>query len=259
MNYFYIIWIIKVLFAIIFLVIMYNEKHIITSLDVDTNLELKISSIFRLFQMVSSNHSDLLGAGVKDTVEKGICWVVNKIQVNVSRLPKASEEVIISTHAGPTKLFIFTRYYQIYDLNHNLLVSASSTWVLLDINTRKLITHPPLFEKLIPETSEDDISLPTKFPDVELSKIEDRVVRYNDIDLNGHLNNTKYIDYITDLKDESFYKKHSLKSILVSYDKEIKEKEVVTLYMDDSDSSNLVKGKVNGINCFTAYIEYNKR
>ena len=89
--------------------------------------------------------------------------------------------------------------------------------------------------------------------------IEDRVVRYNDIDLNGHLNNTKYIDYITDLKDESFYKKHSLKSILVSYDKEIKEKEVVTLYMDDSDSSNLIKGKVNGINCFTAYIEYNKR
>ena len=238
---------------------MYQEIVFVNSNDVDDHYDLKISTIFKYLQQVSTNHAELIGLGKKDTVDKGMFWVISRMKVVIHKMPKMLDTLTIKTHPGETMIFIFPRFYQIYDQNNNLCISASSSWALVDINTHKLLTKPLDNNFKMPsETRPEDISLPEKVTLSSLEFIEERKVRYSDIDLNGHLNNTKYIDYIIDTHDIDFYKTHRVKEILINYEKEIKDQNVVHLYSDIKVEETIV-GDVDGNHCFLAKIKYENR
>ena len=238
---------------------MYQEIIFVNSNDVDDHYDLKISTIFKYLQQVSTNHAELIGLGKKDTVDKGMFWVITRMKVVIHKMPKMLDTLKVTTHPGDTMLFVFPRFYQIYDQNDELCITASSSWVLLDINTHKVVMKPFSNDFSVPsETRPEDIPLPEKVNISTLYKVEDRKVRYSDIDLNGHLNNTKYIDYIIDTHDIDFYKTHRVKEIIVNYEKEIKDKDIVSIYSDNQDVETVV-GDVDNIHCFTAKITYENR
>ena len=238
---------------------MYKEKIKITSVDVDSNLNLRVPSIFKFFQQVSSNHSEKLGVGKSNTIDKNMCWIITRFKVEIYDYPKLNDEIIVSTHPGETNKFLFPRHYQIYDHKGNLLVSGCAIWLVLNQETRRIVTKPFGDNEFKAEHSKDDISLPTAI-DVndKLEEYEKRKVRYNDTDLNGHLNNTKYIDYILDVRDRGFYNNHLLKEIIISYEKEIKENQVVTISRNSDELNQFVRGTIDGNNSFTAHLIYKK-
>ena len=239
---------------------MYKEKVLITSNDVDNHYCLKVSSIFKLLQMVSTNHSEILHIGKEDVMNNGMIWVVTKMQVNIYEYPHLNDEIMVCTHPGATKKFIYPRFYEIYDKKGKLLIAGAAIWVLLDANSRRLITKPLENKKLVDEPHKDDIALPNSFSiPGECLKIEDRKVRYNDIDLNGHLNNTKYVDYIVDINDKKFYDSYQVKQIVISYEHEIKEGQIVTIYQLKMDNDQYVKGEIEGKTSFSAYLQFNER
>ena len=238
---------------------MYQEKIFINSNDVDNHYELKISTIFKYLQQVSTNHSELLGLGKKDTVDKGMFWVITRMQVKILRLPHMLETVTVTTHPSDLMIFMFPRHYEIYDEKGELCIVGNAVWVLLDNNTHKVIMKPfgegYTFKG---ETHPDDLKLPDRVIYDNLSKVETRRVRYNDIDLNGHLNNTKYIDYIIDTHDINFYKKYRVKEILINYEKEIKNEDSVDIYTD-GNLPEVIVGDVNGSHSFSAKVSYEDR
>ena len=77
--------------------------------------------------------------------------------------------------------------------------------------------------------------MPKKCLDGDVSLKEKRLVRYSDCDLNGHFNNTKYIDFIIDMHDSEFYKKHKIKHFLINYDKEAKDNDLLSLFSDGNN------------------------
>ena len=237
---------------------MYKEKVFVTSNDVDNHLNLKVSSIFKFMQMVSTNHSEKLHIGQKDTIDVGKCWVIVRFQVVIYNYPKLNDEIIVATHPGEANKFLFPRYYQIYSKKGELLIAGSALWVLIDMNSRRVLINPFGDRKFPIESSKDDIALPNKVEKVEYKKFEDRKVRYNDIDMNGHLNNVKYIEYIVDTKNKEFYDDNQIKSILINYDKEIKEGETISI-STYGDHDFYVKGEVGNSVNFTSFVEVEKR
>lgn len=238
---------------------MYEEKILITSNDVDDHYDLKISTIFKYLQQVSTNHSELIGLGKKDTVDKGVFWVITRMQVKILKMPKMLDTLRVTTHPGDLTMFVFPRYYQIYNEQGELCIVASAAWVLLDINTHKIVMKPfgdgYTFKG---EKDPSDIPLPGRVTFDNLFELETRKVRYNDIDLNGHLNNTKYIDYIIDTHDVNFYKKHRVNEIIINYEKEIKNGDKVELFTDGS-LPEIIVGEVDGVCSFTARVSYEDR
>lgn len=237
---------------------MYKEKVFITSNDVDNHLNLKVSSIFKFMQMVSTNHSEKLHIGQKDTIDVGMAWVIIRMQVVIYDYPKLNDEIIVTTHPGEANRFLFPRFYQIYDKKGKLLIAGSTLWCVIDMNTRRVLLNPFKDRKFPVEKNKDDIALPEKVSKVEYEKVEDRKVRYNDIDMNGHLNNVKYIEYIIDMKNKDFYDNNQVKSILINYEKELKEGELVSL-STNGDNDFYVKGEKDDSVCFTSYVETEKR
>ena len=238
---------------------IYQEKVFITSNDVDDHYDLKISTIFKYLQQVSTNHSELLGIGMKTTLEHKMFWVITRMHVKIIKMPKMLETLTVTTHPGDLMMFVFPRYYEVYNESGELCIVASAAWVLLDVDTHKVVTKPYGEGFEFKGTSlPEDISMPGRVIAENLTKLESRKVRYNDIDLNGHLNNTKYIDYIIDTHDIHFYKKYRVSEILINYEKEIRDGDIVDIY-SDSNIPEIITGDVSGNRSFGAKVSYIER
>ena len=236
---------------------MHIEKVVIGSNDIDASLKLRVSSFFKIVQDVIMHNTEELNVGTKETNEKGILWVISRCNVEISRLPNYQEEVICKTYPGPDKLnMIFPRYFQIEDNKGNVLIKLSSIWALIDKEKRTAIASSTIASRCIGESHEGELPLPTKIDEIETKHMENRTIHYSDVDLNGHLNNTKYIELFLDLHDSQFYKEHPIKKLTLNYLKEIKEGEQVSIFNNLSNKQEFVKIEANGVTSFFALIEY---
>ena len=234
---------------------MYEKKYHIGTSDVDINLELKLSSLFLMMQDVATEHAEVLGVGMSQTIEKGQFWVITRYSVSIDKNPKYLEDIIVRTYPGDDKKFIFPRYFEIVNQDGEIVIRASSTWCVLKKEDRSISLNPFNGKVLPPEHHDGEEPLPLKVIPDEKHLVETRKVRYSETDLNGHLNNTKYIDYIIDLHDHVFYKEHRISHITINYEKEILAGDNVSLF-SNGKNPEYVNGSVDGKNIFEAEIKY---
>lgn len=237
---------------------MYKEKIQVTSIDVDENLEVRLSSLFKFMQQVGSNHAEKLKIGHWELFKHNMLWVVIRMNVKIYRSPILDEIITVTTHPGETKSFIYPRYFEIFDAKGNLIVAASSLWTIIDKTTRKVVMKPTGLAPIKAEKSKNDLPLPEKVVGDASTLVDTRNVRYTEIDLNGHLNNTEYIEFLLDTHEPEFYKEHRINEINICYEKEIKGGDVVKMYSNKT-FPEIIKGKVNDGEHFSALVNYEIR
>lgn len=102
-----------------------------------------------------------------------------------------------------------------------LLVDILAYFALLNPDTRKVATIP---EDLVAPFETDFVKklhrVP-KMPLLEQSIDRDYYVRYFDIDMNGHVNNSKYLDWMYDVLGYEFLKAHEPLRMTLKYVKEV--------------------------------------
>ena len=236
---------------------MYTKNYYIGSNDVDQFLELKLPSFFRMMQDIATEHAEVLNIGKANTIDKGLYWVITRIEIEIIEMPKYLQTVTLKTYPGDDLRFIFPRYFQLEDEKGKILIKASSTWAVLSRETHRVCLNPFPGLKVPTEHLVGEQPLPGKCETGDYQLVETRKVRYSDIDLNGHLNNTKYIDYIVDIHDSDFYKKNKIKHFLINYEKELKDNNEVSIFSNNSNPE-YIKGEVDGVS-FTVNITYGNR
>ena len=234
---------------------MYSKTYTVGPSDADQNQNAKVSALFVYMQDVAMEHAESLHIGKSATMDKGLMWVITRYSLSINRLPKYLEEVTVSTYPGDDMKFIFPRYYEIKDSKGTTLATASVTWMVLNQATH-LVNFNPFNGQLLPTEHHDgEEALPGKIQPQECSLIDTRRVRNSDVDINNHLNNTRYIEYLSDSHDFEFYKIHQIKHITLEYRKEIKINQTVEVYSNKANPE-YIELRVNGEVCFIALVEY---
>lgn len=243
---------------------IYQKQYKIEISDVDYNKQLKLSSLFGYLQDIASEAVDKIGIGVSFLTEKyGITWVLIKMRVEVLKYPLWNDIIKIETWPKATNTLDFERDFLVYDSNGNIIIKAISTWVLLDIKTRR-IKRSNTIE--IPYENVDKTAI-----DYELKKLNpfhdliyaySKMIGYSDIDINGHLNNSKYIDFITDCFTFQEHQRYTVNSIEVNFINEALPGDTLVLKKDTSQVSNnlvYIQGEVNNNITIKAEIKIKKR
>ena len=231
-----------------------TKEYVIDTGFVDKNKRLSLSRLFLMFQECAEAHAEVLGIGRSQTTDVGRKWIITRYGVKFNALPKYGDTVKVTTYPSKNNPFFFYRHFYVEDMKGNILITAVSIWAVLDAKTNKIVTNP--FGKTTPEESRPfELPLPSKIEEDALNKIKEHKIEYSDIDLNGHLNNTRYIELIQNLHNSSFYKDHIYDTFCINYFSEIKEDEIVSLYLDTTDKE-VIKGSVNDHDCFKATITY---
>lgn len=234
---------------------MHKEQIYIGSNDINANLELRMSSLFRIIQDVIMFDTNEKGIGSKELMKDDILWVITRVDVVINRLPKYEETLTAYTYAGKFMQMFYPRYFRLVDKDGNVVINMASVWAIIDKNTRKPILKCPFADKLVEEHLDDELPLPPKVSVEDVKLIETRKIHYSDVDLNNHLNNTRYIELIDDIHDSKFHSEHPTTRLTLNYLKEIKENSVVEI---KSSLGNLecVEVTSDGQLSFVGRIEY---
>lgn len=202
---------------------IYTQTFTLTDLHVDRYRRLKPSVLLYFTQEVSGSHAALLGADWETLAEKNLFWAIIRHRVQINRLPLAGETITLETWPMPTTRVAYPRATVAYDVDGNILFKSVAIWVLMDINTRAMvlpsksgITVPGSVRGIEGETPN---SISVKNPENRAY----RTVGYSELDRNGHMNNTYYLNWTDDLLPSQFHRNHSLQGFNICYLAEGKE------------------------------------
>lgn len=196
-----------------------EEKITIQSYLTDNKMELTLPALFGLIQEISSKHVTQCGIGWENLKDKNLFWVLSKIKLSISRLPKWSETIILKTWGKLHDLVVEPRDYEMVDEQGNVLIKGTSSWVIIDSEKGKIQSLNKFEEHLIyPENKDAFIERAPKVAKIEIAEQEpSEHVRYSDLDMNQHVNNAKYIQWALDSISQVFRDKHNLKEAVVNY------------------------------------------
>ncbi|MCS4487466.1 acyl-ACP thioesterase domain-containing protein [Streptococcus sciuri] len=202
--------------------LLYSESYQVPFYETDVNHYMKLPHLLSLALQVSGKHSMTLGVGDDVIFEQyGLVWVITDYHLDIIRLPRYAEKIRIETEATAyNRLFCYRNFY-IYGEDGTKIITILSTFVLMDFETRKV--HP-VIENIVSVYKSDKVKKVIHGPRYKpLETPEDRLyhVRYFDLDMNGHVNNSKYLEWMFEAIDFSFLKGHIPKTIDLKYIKEI--------------------------------------
>ena len=237
---------------------MYKEKFVVQKDEVDSFGEIKISKLMWHMQNVAGEHAIKLKIDRDILMKDNNIWVVVRYDMKINRLPKLKEKYVITTHPGETKGFMFPRFFQVYDKHGNLLVNISSTWVVVNFDTRRIILRPFKDINLPVEHDPNDLEVPSKVNEEATNLLYKRLTKESELDINIHINNTFYYDYILEIHDAEFYKENKVSRILLNYEKEITHPSEIEIY-SNKNNPEVIIGKVDGNPSFLAKVEFIKR
>jgi acyl-ACP thioesterase len=219
---------------------VYQKKYHIETNDVDFTRKLKLSSLFGYFQEIACIHADNLGVGVEKIEQKGVAWALIRIKVDLVRYPVWNEAILIETWYPEPKKFEFERDFSVTDMNGNIIIKAISSWIIFDIETRELRKRDLIINGFPPSVKERafDCKLGKLKASGQMEIAYKKVVGYSDIDFNGHLNNSKYIDFIMDCFTMEDHKKYRVKTIEINYINEALSENTIVIFKDLSAVSS---------------------
>ena len=202
---------------------IYQQNYEITDTYVDRYGRLRPAMILLLAQEAAGRHCDLLQVDYDTLGKRDLFWAITRHRVQITRLPTRGETIRLETWPMPTTRVAFPRSVIAYDQEGNECFRAVSLWVLMDRNTRNMILPGKSGIVVSGTVRGTELALPNSLVPAKYRNLGSRMVCYTDLDRNGHMNNTRCMDWIDDLLPSSFHKDHTAKEFTICYLSEAKE------------------------------------
>ena len=200
---------------------IYHLSFDITDLHVDRFGRLKSSSILYFVQEAAGRHWQHIEGRTGQNCP--LYWVIIRHRVQVTRLPRKGETVHLETWPMPTTRVAYPRSVVAYDEQGKELFRSISLWVLMDPETRAMVLPGKSGIIVNGVLRGNELPSPNSLAPATLSAEIERVVRFTDLDVNGHMNNARYLDWLADLLPGSFHEHHQIRDITLGYVAEARE------------------------------------
>ena len=172
-------------------------------------------------QSMADTHAEKLGVGRTFLLENNLAWVVTHYLVDITELPHENEKLQFITWPSVSDALRTVRDFEIRGADGRIMVRATSQWVLIDMERRRPI---PLADKLPADILVNERAFNRtfdKFPDFDAEKTHIMKCRFDDIDVNQHINNAVYAVWATESVGYTYRNEHKLCGIELNYKKEI--------------------------------------
>lgn len=236
---------------------MFFQTKKIESTMVDREGKLSMTSLFDLTQDIAAAGSESIGNGIGELAARGLMWVIMKQHVEIARLPLLDEEITLCTYPGKLDHFVYYRHVLATDKNGEILFRCVSMWAILHKGTRAIALPRRSGIQPHEERGEGQIEAIEPIRIDGFREFEKRTVRSSDVDMNGHLNNVRYVAYFLDTMDSVTLSRKKIKSLQFEYMHEVLEGEEITVSVSDAEpSSYSCQGSVGGKVMFVGKMDF---
>ena len=226
--------------------------------EIDYSGQYRLAHIFNRFAEVATRGAEKIGMW-KEDMHDSYGWVVAKQTLKLKQPIQYKDVIEISSTIGKGTFVTFPRYYFIKK-DEQVIAECSSIWTLIDLKNRRIVS-PKRIGVDIPEITHDiELDLPKTIQiDVDMQYICQRQVLYSDVDINQHMNNTRYIQWAFDIIDYQVHQNHYVNEISINYKKEIRPLEFVDLYLGKDGHRYIIEGKNKEDIYFTIELHFLKK
>ncbi|MHC1776705.1 MAG: acyl-[acyl-carrier-protein] thioesterase [Lentimicrobium sp.] len=190
--------------------------------EATTGNRASLVALCNYLQETAWNHAEHLGFGFR--TENGFekAWVIVRLHIEVDRYPAWNDKVTVETWPSGYKGYLAFREFRILNEENVVMARATTTWLLIDTLSRRPC-HLEFLDTL-------DIQVKTlkacgreapavKQPD-EMQDFGSYRVRYYDLDMYQHVNNTRYIEMLVGAYPGDWFGNKAIKTLSIEFLKE---------------------------------------
>jgi acyl-ACP thioesterase len=176
---------------------IWQEACQIRSYEVDCHHRLSVLAIFNFMQEAASRHAQALGVSIQQLLAENYTWLLSRLKIKIASFPGWQDRINIRTWPSGAQRLFALRDFELQD-NKQTFAAAVSAWLVLDVEKRRPVRIGPFVERLKP--LEGEHILPDtldKLPGLAFRTHEKKfVVRYRDLDINQHVNNASFVEWL---------------------------------------------------------------
>ena len=218
---------------------IYQQEFEINGAAVDCYGRLKPSMVLFYSQEVAGQHFALLSMDYDSLREKNLFWAITRCKVQILRLPHLGEKLRVETWPMPTTRVAYPRFVIAYDEQGREVFKVMSLWVLMDITSRAMVLPGKSGISVTGTLRGNELAVPGSIVSKAMDNRRSRTVCFTDLDRNGHMNNTRYLDWIWDLLPSEFHAAHSFRELTICYHNEAREGQQLELRWEVGPDSTL--------------------
>ncbi len=240
---------------------IYTRVIEVQTTDTDLYDNLRPGALLQYFQDLATSHAVILNIGRDYLVEKyHACWILARVWYRLSRPIHAGEIIRIDTwHRGANGI-IFYRDFDIFVGDEHVGEGVSS-WVVADIETRKMLRPSnidTIAEAKVSQRAKDRQLKLIREPK-EKAYAYSRTVRYSDLDVNCHMNNTKYADVLMDAFSPEELEGKFISQLQLNYSQECRIGETMEVSRAMTEDSCYIDGCcADGKRRFEATVQFHE-
>lgn len=217
----------------------YEENFTIRTYEIDNRKQATPAALVRLMQEAAMQNVLKLKLSVWDLEPHNISWVLMRLYLQIKRAPKLNERIRLETYPASFEKIFTHRDYKIFAEDGTLLAYSSSTWLLMDMTTRRMTRIPDFIMQYQPHTPAEADCLPRpidRLPALErVDHHKQYEVNWHDLDWNMHLNNTIYIQWMLETVPDDILQNGQLERFDILFKLEGRWKEAVTSEVQQLD------------------------
>jgi acyl-ACP thioesterase len=217
--------------------VILSKEFLVSSYHLNPRKQARLTTLANFFQEMAYQHANQLGFGYRDLKKKKTMWVLARMKIRIDHYPVWDDVITVETwHRGMQRLFGM-RDFRVKDHNGKVMAMATTAWLIVDAETRRPVRpddrtlHDSRGEVAVLGDTLEKIVLPE-----QLDELGIREVVYADLDIVGHVNNVKYIEWCI---DQAF--------ALGITDSEIREFEINFIHEALPGDMIMVSGNVNQV------------
>lgn len=191
---------------------------------------LKYTELCNLFQLTAATHSEMGGISFSDMQEFHQAWVLSKMRVEMTRLPKWKEIITVKTWIKSLENSRSTRCFELY-IDDKKIVGCETFWAVFNTKTRRpeaLALPHEHFEKY-PENSATEKPFSKINVQQTFEFISEHIVRLSDLDIVNHANSIKYLEWCIDYIDSEILLNQDVKAFEMNYLKEVSLSDILKI------------------------------
>lgn len=221
----------------------YEREYQLRTGDFDKRAEILPSSLLDIFQDIAGVDADQTpGMTSRDMEEAGVFWAITQTKYEIVEMPAMHQVVLARTWSLAPNRLGFQREYTVRGADGTLLVKGTSTWVMMNRETRDFVSARSVYRGPTDFSEERNFDArPRRIRDFEAEGAPRAIEpAFTDIDLNGHVNNTKYANFFLDAWNPE--PEEHVRSFQIDYRHEIRAGESVEVFVNRAEGEVVGKG-----------------
>jgi medium-chain acyl-[acyl-carrier-protein] hydrolase len=199
-----------------------RKDYLVHSYEVDRYNRLTLEKMVNYAQDIAMIQGEELGIGQTHLESKNVAWVVSRFDIAVKRYPAFNEVITIETQPVGFHRLLADRTFNFYDAEGNAVVTINSQWAMVDAIRGRIKKIDDYYPKAYDFDFDDNIRI--KYDKVDSVEYPDYGIDIRacngDIDFNRHVNNGKYLGWVTDSMPFEMLSTGNVKRVNIAYKKE---------------------------------------